>query len=65
MDAALPGIFPGHPTEEPAEVSGRKARFENQVSLKDLEAAGIPARGSAEAFVGFWRRTAAYGEKAR
>lgn len=41
MDASLPGIFRGHPTDEPARVSGRKARLSNQVSLKDLEAADV------------------------
>lgn len=41
MDASLPGIFRGHPTEEPARVSGRKSLFSNQVSLKDLEAADV------------------------
>ncbi|MBI3289637.1 MAG: membrane dipeptidase [Elusimicrobia bacterium] len=41
MDVALPGVFHGHPTREPARVSGRAARFVNQVSLKDLEAANV------------------------
>ena len=41
MDAALPGIFRGHPTEDPVRVSDRKKRFGNQVSLKDLEAADV------------------------
>ncbi len=41
MDVSLPGIFRGHPTAEPARVSGRKALFSNQVSLRDLEAADV------------------------
>lgn len=41
MDASLPGIFRGHPTEAPVRVSDRRSRFSNQVSLKDLEAADV------------------------
>lgn len=41
MDSSLPGIFRGHPTEEPVRVANRRSRFSNQVSLKDLEAADV------------------------
>lgn len=41
MDEALPGLFRGHPTEEPIRISGRAARWTNQVSLQDLEAADV------------------------
>lgn len=41
MDASLPGLFRGHPTREPSGVTDRAARFANQVSLKDLEAADV------------------------
>ena len=41
MDDAIPGLFRGEPGDEPAPVKGRTARFENQVSLKDLEAADV------------------------
>lgn len=41
MDASLPGIFRGHPTEAPARAKSRKAISSNQVSLKDLEAADV------------------------
>ncbi|MEK7859348.1 MAG: membrane dipeptidase [Elusimicrobiota bacterium] len=41
MDASLPGIFRGEPGDGPARVADRTARFKNQVSLKDLEAADV------------------------
>ncbi len=47
MDAVLTGVFHGHPTERPAKVRSRKARFSNQVSLKDLEEADVRLVGTA------------------
>lgn len=41
MDEVLPGVFSGRPGDGPAKPKGRKARFKNQVSLKDLEAADV------------------------
>lgn len=41
MDAAVPGLFRGNPGDEPARVKDRSAKWSNQVSLRDLEAADV------------------------
>lgn len=41
MDVSAPGLFRGRPGEDPSGVTDRNAKRRNQVSLKDLEAAGV------------------------